>query len=56
MEDPTCYWTYDMLDGFYGTTCGHGFIFDQDRPQEFAYCPYCGQEIIWIKYGENEED
>ena len=56
MDDPTCYWTYDTWDGFYASSCGQDFVFNYTRSDdpEFAYCPYCGQEIIWIEHEEAE--
>jgi len=55
MTEETCHWAYDTCDGFYESSCGHAFNYPYPHKddEDFAYCPYCGQEIIWI---DNDEE
>ena len=46
LEIHTCTWA-DNEDGFYETTCGHAFVFNDGTAREngFVWCPYCGGKM-----------
>lgn len=52
----TCNWKADE-DGIYATGCHQLFWFDSGDIAEnkFAFCPYCGQQIIESKSDEISE-
>lgn len=42
----TCKWTFNDCHGYYDTSCGEGFHFDDDRlTKKIKFCPYCGKSI-----------
>lgn len=46
-DSPPCEWTYDELHWKWDTSCGEGFQFTNDGPEEngFNFCPYCSLAI-----------
>ncbi len=49
LQAQTCAWTEGTEEeGYYSTSCGHLFTFNDDGPKEnqFAYCPYCGGALV----------
>ena len=45
---PVCNWTEDDDGGPWSTDCGHLFEFIDGGPSDnrFAWCCYCGKEIV----------
>ena len=50
----TCEWTYDDVDGFWGTACGKAWRFDDGGPKEnnMNFCHCCGKTLR-IKGGQH---
>jgi DNA-directed RNA polymerase subunit RPC12/RpoP len=43
-----CQWKLDEAHGYYDTSCGEAFCFNnEDGPEKnkYRFCPYCGKEI-----------
>ncbi len=45
--DRSCQWKFDN-DGYYQTTCGNGWSFDDGGIPDNGvnYCPYCGGKVF----------
>ena len=40
----SCVWR-ESVDGYWESACGESFAFEVGGPEDFAFCPYCGQEM-----------
>lgn len=40
----SCTWR-ESVDGYWESACGESFEFTVGGPEDFSFCPYCGQEI-----------
>ncbi|WP_440111681.1 hypothetical protein [Acidovorax sp. BL-A-41-H1] len=55
----TCEWTHDEADGFWETSCGEAWRFDDGGPSEngMKYCHSCGKHLtVGIAKGEPHAD
>jgi hypothetical protein len=48
-----CAWTYDDIDDYYSSSCGHDFTFI-DGECDFLFCPWCGKHALIPMYTQDD--
>lgn len=53
-----CEWICDNDEGIHDTGCNNAHCFEAGGIEEnkYAYCPYCGKQIVETKIPDDEED